>query len=427
MRLAYLTSQYPATSHTFIRREIDALRASGQGVETFSVRAPSTAELVAEDDRNEAAATFTLLARPARDYLAAHCRGLLGSPRSYCKTFLLALRHRPPGMKALLLALAHFAESIVLGAELKQRRIEHLHNHFANSGATVGLLASTFARTGWSFTIHGISEFDYPAGLLLPDKIEQARFVACVSYFGRAQAFRTVEPVLWPKLHIVRCGLELDRLPPPTSHADEHVRLIFVGRLSAEKGIAGLFEALAQTASLASLRLAVVGDGPLSDVLRHQAGQLAISDKVEFLGRLSEAETLVEIAKSDVLILPSFMEGLPVVLMEALALGVPIIASRVAGIPELVRDGTTGILFDPSNWAELTRAIDRLARDPDLRHRLGALGPKRIAEEFDVQTSAAILRRLFAGAAPCEAIPKAPLASPAKDTLAPSTGHIGAA
>jgi colanic acid/amylovoran biosynthesis glycosyltransferase len=426
MRLAYLTSQYPATSHTFIRREIFALRASGQEVETFSVRAPSKAELVAEDDRKEAAQTFTLLARPAGDFLAAHLQGLLSSPRSYVRTFRLALRHRPPGAKAALLALAHFAEGILLGTELKRRHIDHLHNHFANSGATVGLLASSFTGIRWSFTIHGISEFDYPAGLLLPAKIEAAQFVACVSYFGRAQAFRLVAPQSWPKLQIVRCGLELDRLPSKARDPDGRFRLIFVGRLSPEKGLAGLLEALSVSKLLSRIDLIIVGDGPLADAARSQAERLGIASNVKFLGRLSEQETLAEIASSDSLVLPSFMEGLPVVLMEALALGVPVIASRVAGIPELVRDGETGILFDPSHWSQLADAIDRMAGDGTLHDHLGRAGPQRIAEEFDVRLSAARLRDLFAGVVPSEAIPTVPPVLPKRNTSAPSTGHKAA-
>jgi glycosyltransferase involved in cell wall biosynthesis len=427
MRVAYLVSQYPATSHTFIRREVSALRAAGQSVDTFSIRPPAKAELIAEEDRREAQDTFTLLARPLSDFASAHLRGLFTSPVAYGKTLALALRHRPPGFKSAILAIAHFGESILLAAELKRRRIDHLHNHFANSGATVGFLASRHANIPWSLTIHGISEFDYPAGLTLPQKVSAARFVACVSFFGRAQAMRLVDPALWPRLHIVRCGIEPERLPPASAKSDDKVRLIFVGRLSPEKGIAGLFEALASTTSRADIHLTLVGDGPLRADLEEMVTRLELSAQVTFLGRLPEQQTLVEIANKDVLVLPSFMEGLPIVLMEALALGLPVIASRVAGIPDLVRDGETGLLFDPSNWTSLADAIDRLARDPALRRRLGENGPRRVAEEFSVRASAARITDLLAAAAPSAAIRPAPLAAPNQDTSAPSTGRTGAA
>jgi colanic acid/amylovoran biosynthesis glycosyltransferase len=156
-------------------------------------------------------------------------------------------------------------------------------------------------------------------------------------------------------------------------------------------------------------RLVIVGDGPLSADLKAQVTALGLDDSVQFLGRLPERETLSAIARSDVLVLPSFMEGLPVVLMEALSLGVSVIASRVAGIPELVEEGQTGLLFAPSNWEELTQALDRLASDSALRAQLGAAGPARVEKEFDIRTSALRLRCLFQGGDPSAPTPTVPL------------------
>ena len=201
-------------------------------------------------------------------------------------------------MKPALLSLAHFAEAILLAAELRRRGIDHLHNHFANSGATVGLLASRQAGIRWSFTIHGISEFDYPAGLLLGDKIAAASFVACVSYFGRAQAYRLVDAREWDKLTVVRCGLELDQLPEPQAGKSPRMQLILVGRLSAEKGIAGLLEALAMLAPGERPALSIVGDGPLRGELDALVERLGLGADVTFLGRLPEAETLAAIARA---------------------------------------------------------------------------------------------------------------------------------
>lgn len=409
-RIAYLASQYPATSHTFIRREIAAVRALGLTIETFSIRLPAQEELRSEEDRREAAATFTVLARPLREFLVAHLRQLISRPRSYIKTFFLALKHRPPGLRSALIACAHFGESILLAEQLQRRKIHHLHNHFANSGATVGLLASRHAKISWSFTIHGISEFDYPAGVNLAAKVEAASFVACVSYFGRAQAARMVDPSYWPRLRIVRCGLELDRLPLSVSEDGHQIRLIFVGRLSAEKGLSGLIEAMSLMKSGTPSKLVIVGDGPLRAGLERQRDALGLAERIEFLGRLSERETMMQIARSDVLVLPSFMEGLPVVLMEALGLGIPVVASRVAGIPELVEHGCTGLLFSASNWPELADSLDRLVDDNELRQLLGRNGPPRIAREFDVRTSASRLHGLFQEVAQSEPTPAARLA-----------------
>lgn len=421
LRIAYLTSQYPATSHTFIRREVSALRSIGVAIDTFSVRAPAVAELTGAADQVEATGTYTLLRQSALTYLSAHLGEAFRHPARTFRTFALALRHRPPGLKAALLSVAHFAEGIVLAAELRRRGIQHLHNHFANSGATVGLLASRQLGIGWSFTIHGISEFDYPAGLLLGDKIAAANFVACVSYFGRAQAYRLVDERQWSKLSVVRCGLELGELPHSEDAERSRLQLILVGRLSPEKGIGGLLQALAAVAPDLRPELVIVGDGPMRQELDALVAQLGLGDVVRFAGRLPEAGTLAEIARSDALVLPSFMEGLPIVLMEAMALGKPVIATRVAGVPELVTDGVEGLLFTPSNWDELAGRITDLAGDESLRRRLGEAGPARIAKEFDIKLSAEALRRLFLQAVPSAANSLEHPIAPASGTWAAST------
>jgi colanic acid/amylovoran biosynthesis glycosyltransferase len=399
VRLAYLTSQYPATSHTFISREVAALRKLGVSLDTFSIRPPSPAELQDEGIAAEARNTFTVLKQPATMILAAHLATLFSNPAGYLRTLGLALSHRPPGLRGFGLSLAHFAEAVALARELRRRQITRLHNHFANSAATVGYLVTRLLKMPWSFTMHGISETDYPAGLLLGRKIEAASFVVCVSYFGRAQAMRLVTPDHWSKLHVVRCGLPLSELPkhaPPGGAK----RLIAVGRLSPEKGQAGLLEAFAAVRrDRDDLELILVGDGPQADRLRALAVQLGISERVRFAGRLSEADTLGEIASAHALILPSFMEGLPIVLMEAMAIGTAVIASRVAGIPELVEDGQSGLLFTPSNWDELASCICRLVDDDALREKFAGRGRTKVAAEFDIQRSAKRLRELLGSTA----------------------------
>jgi colanic acid/amylovoran biosynthesis glycosyltransferase len=394
-RVAYLTSQYPATSHTFISREVAALRQFGMQIDTFSIRAPTTAEMDDEQLRAEAHNSFTVLKQPATSFLAAHLSTLVTQPARYFRTLGMALSHRPPGLRGFGLSLAHFAEAILLASELKRRRITRLHNHFANSAATVGLLATSFLGMPWSFTMHGISETDYPAGLLLGRKIEAAELVVCVSYFGRAQAMRLVPPEHWSKLHIVRCGLNLDDLP---AHAEKSpgMRIINVGRLSPEKGQAGLLEAFATLASsYPGLELTLVGDGPESDQLRATAEKLGVSDRVSFAGRLGEQASLEEIAKADILVVASFIEGLPIVLMEAMAIGTAVVASRVAGIPELIDDGKSGLLFTPSDWGDLTDHIRRLLDDRTLRRKLTKQAREKIAEEFDIRRSARQLQQLL--------------------------------
>jgi glycosyltransferase involved in cell wall biosynthesis len=396
MRIAYLTSQYPAASHTFIRREVEALREQGVAIDTFSIRKPGSGEASADADKAEAGRTFYVLAQSPLAIAAANLATFVTRPAAYLKTFGLALGHRAPGARGLFLGLAHFAESVLLARELRLRNTEHLHNHFANSAATVGLLATRLLGIGWSFTMHGISETDYPAGLMLGRKIEAAEFVACVSFFGRAQGMRLVAPEHWERMHVVRCGLPFDQLPRSGPRDSEAKTIICVGRLSPEKGQAGLLRAFSRLhKARADIRLRLVGDGPDQASLKALAEKLGIASAVTFLGRLSEEQTLAEIAQSDLLALPSFMEGLPIVLMEAMALGVPVVASRVAGIPELVDDGLSGLLFAPSDWDQLARQIERLLNDQELRGAVAERGKAKVLAEFDARKSATQMGRLF--------------------------------
>ena len=396
-RIGYLVSQYPAPSHTFIRREVAALRAQGLSIATYSIQRPP-AGLDSALDRAAADSTFAVLGQGMGAFAAAHLLAIVTRPGRYAATLALACRHRVPGLRAAIWALFHFAEAILLARRLQRDGVDHLHNHFANSGASVGLLASRFAGIDWSLTLHGISEFDYPAGLLLADKIARARFVACVSRFGMAQAMRQTSPDQWRKYAIVRCGVDLVMLPPPGDReASGCLRLVAVGRLSPEKGQAGLIDAIAALRSRGMApALTLIGDGPEEAALRARAARAGVADLIHFAGRLDERATLARIAAADLLVLPSFMEGLPVVLMEAMALGVPVVATRVAGIPELVRDGDTGLLFDPADWDGLADAIARLADDPALRARLAAAGKRRIADEFAIERAVAPLPALFA-------------------------------
>jgi glycosyltransferase involved in cell wall biosynthesis len=388
MTIAYVVSQYPAASHTFIRREIEALRLRGVDIQTFSVRHPMVTELHSPRDRAEFDSTYYLLPTKPKDLLAAHVVALATRPINYLRVLLLALRHRVPGLRALIWAVFHFAEAIQLARELERRKVRRIHNHFANSGATVGMLAAQFLQLPWSLTLHGISETDYPAGLLLSAKIEAASFVACVSEFGRAQAMRVSSPEHWNKLMIVRCGLNLADLPKKPVNTNTRTRLICVGRLSAEKGHLGLLNAFASVrARNLDAELVLVGDGPERMRIEQAIHTLNLQDVVHLTGVLAEKETLEQIAHADILVLASFMEGLPVVLIEALALGVPVVATRVAGIPELVVHEKEGLLFSPANWDELAENLSRLLSDSALRGRLAGAGRSKVFSKYNIETA----------------------------------------
>lgn len=396
MRIGYLVSQYPAASHTFIRREIVGLRALGHLLETFSIRQPDGLSDLAPVDQEEHGRTWYVMPlKPAR-LVSSHIKALMGKPARYASTLNRALRHRAPGAKSLLWSAFHFAESIDLAVELEDRSVDHLHNHFANAGANVGYLAAHYLKLNWSLTLHGTSEFDYPAGLLLAEKIEAARFVACVTHFGRAQAMRLVDPKHWDKFHIVRAGIEPPTDITPNTEPPKRPLLVCVARLSPEKGHAGLLEAFASlVAEGVDADLELVGDGPDRPRIEAQIKRLDLSSRVNLRGQVGEHEAMAAMSRATVGVLASFMEGLPVVLMEALALGVPVVAPCVAGIPELVEHRVSGMTFPPGDWKSLASALRQMLDDPELRQRTAQEGKRRIESEFYVEKSLQPLIQAF--------------------------------
>ena len=387
--IAYLVSDIHAPSHTFVRREIVALRALGVEVTPYTIRREASAGDAVEN----------LLGRSFITYIAALSWAFFTRPRRFTAAWLFALRHRVPGAKALIWSQFHFVEAMLLARLLRRAGASRLHNHFANSGATVGLIAARYSQLPWSLTLHGISETDYPAGLLLAEKLEQASFVACASYFMRAQAMRIVAPSHWGKMAVVRCGIDLSVLPNAHPHTERAPpKIICVGRLSPEKGHFGLLDALASIASEgAEFELIIVGDGPTGPSIKLRASQLGLVERIRFAGALPEAETLAEISAADLLVLPSLMEGLPVVLIEAMALHRPVVASHVAGIPELIDDSGAGLLFTPSDWEDLARKLSTLFAARSKWQRMGDAGRITVENEFRIELSAARMSRLFSG------------------------------
>jgi glycosyltransferase involved in cell wall biosynthesis len=242
---------------------------------------------------------------------------------------------------------------------------------------------------------------------LLPEKLEAAEFVACVTHFGRAQAMRMVDPKYWHKFHIVRAGID----PPIGFHAARSAapapgarpHFVCVARLAPEKGHAGLLHAFAELiASGVEAKLELLGDGPEAARIEREIARLRLGEHVTMRGQVSADEALLAMSSATAVVLASFMEGLPVVLMEALALGVPVIAPCVAGIPELVEHGVSGLTFPPGDWASLTRQLRRMLDEPALARRLGLEGQRRVEAEYFVESS---IRPLLSMLAPVQPTP----------------------
>jgi glycosyltransferase involved in cell wall biosynthesis len=293
------------------------------------------------------------------------------------------------------------ARKEAFGVWLRRKGVVHLHNHFANSSGSVAMLTSVISGIPFSFTEHGPAIFFEPARWRIDEKVARARFVACISHFCRSQIMLFSDQAHWGKLAIVHCGVMPERYgQAPRNASGGHAsggHVLFVGRLDPVKGVPLLLQAFAAVrARHPGARLSVVGDGPARGALEAQAQDLG-AEGVSFLGYRTQDEVAALLEQADMLVLPSFAEGVPVVLMEAMASRIPVIASQVAGVPELVADGVSGFVVPPGDLATLTDRLDRLLADPDLCARMGQAGRAAVVAGFDVDREAAWLLALFRG------------------------------
>ncbi|MEP3332266.1 glycosyltransferase family 4 protein [Sedimentitalea sp.] len=398
-KIAYLTGEYPKVSHTFIQREVAALRAHGADVLTCTVRRANPVDVVGTDQKAEEAETFCILheARAPHRLIGAHLSELLRAPRRWVSALQLAWQTRPPGAKALLYQLFYFAEAGVLAAHLRKMKVVHLHNHFGNSSCSVAMLCSELSGIPFSFTEHGPAIFFEPMHWRIDEKIARARFVVSISHFCRSQLMLFSDEVHWPKISIVHCGVQPENYGR-TPREKFGKRVLFVGRLGAVKGVPLLLEAFASLATKhPDAQLTIVGDGEDRSRLEAQAQTLRVAEAVDFVGYQPQDAVAAFLEDADMLALPSFAEGVPVVLMEAMASRIPVIASRVAGVPELVQDGVTGFVIPPGDVKTLSERIDQLLSDPNLCRRMGETGRDIVSHEFSINHEGAWLLQILRG------------------------------
>ena len=277
---------------------------------------------------------------------------------------------------------------------MTKHQLSHLHNHFADSSCSVAAIAAEMGGFTFSFTIHGPSEF-YETNLWwIGEKVRRAIFVNCISYFCRSQTMMLSQPEFWQKIRIVHCGVDA-AMYEAKRHKGPARRLLFVGRLVAAKGVCFLLETIAR---IDDAILDIAGDGPERKFLEAKAASLGISRRVHFLGYRSQAQVRELLRQADVFVMASFAEGLPVVLMEAMAAGVPVVATRIAGIPELVDDGRNGFLVPPGDPAKAATAVCQLLEDAGLRNRFAIAGRHKVEREFNLDMEASWLAKILTGA-----------------------------
>lgn len=395
MKVGYVLSEYPKVSHTFIRREMAAVEASGISVERFAIR--DGGPVVDPLDQAELQRTRYVLAQGALGLLRAGVKALMRHPDRAIGTFWLACRMGWGAERALPYHWIYFLEAAVIADWVRSASVTHLHAHFGSNPAEVAMLAARLAGISYSFTAHGTVETDNAQAIGLRRKALEAAFVVAVSDYGRAQMMRWIPVQRWPDIHVVRCGLGREYLDADLERASAAAGFLAVGRLSEEKGHHCLLEAFALVlASGVRSRLVLAGDGPLRASVEARCRELGISEHVRITGWVSGDEVRRQLLLARALVLPSFAEGLPVVLMESLALGRPVVSSWVAGIPELVEAGVSGWLVPPGHVQRLAQAMQAcLSSSEEDLVDMGLAGQKAVRQMHDAQVEGGKLARLF--------------------------------
>lgn len=397
MHILYLINQYPKTSHSFIRREIAALESLGETISRYSIRRVGANELVDAADRKESLQTEVLLAMATFRRHILHVFALIKHPRECWSAFTLASRIGWRSRKGLLYHWFYLLEACLLKRICDERGIGHVHAHFGTNAATVALLCRRLGGPAYSFTVHGPEEFDDPLGLALAAKVGDCRFAVVVSSYGRSQLMRCCHPRDWSKIHVVHCTVDRHFLEESEAPSPLDSRFLCVGRLSPQKGQLLLLEALHRLREKGvSFEMVLVGDGEMRPFIEQRIRELHLEDAVTIKGWLNGEQVKQEMLASRALVLPSFAEGLPVVIMEAFALNRPVLSTYVAGVPELVENEKNGWLIPAGSVEALADALEKvLLTSSDEICTMGQEGAVRVAAEFHDLTEAKRLVQLF--------------------------------
>jgi glycosyltransferase involved in cell wall biosynthesis len=395
VRLAYLLSQYPAVNHVFMLREIRQLRKRGFQIEVASIAGPDRPpEAMTLAEREEARSTYYVKDAGPLAVAQAHAAALATRPLGYLRGLACALTGAGLSPRGILFGLFYFAEAIVVGQWMRRNRLSHVHTHFASG---VALIVARIFPVTMSATFHGPAEFEDPASFQLGHKVGTSLFSCAISFYGLSRLMYASAHSEWPKLELTPLGVDLAEFAPrPFRENPEVFEILSVGRLAAVKGQQVMIAAVdAVVKEGRRIRLRLAGDGPDRAELEREVERRGLSQVVVFEGNLNQDRLRAVYREADAFMLSSFGEGLPVVLMEAMAMEIPCIATWVAGVPELIRGGVDGLLVAPGDVQSLSREIMRLMNDAALRRRLGQSGRLQVLEGYDVEVNVRRLAEVF--------------------------------
>jgi glycosyltransferase involved in cell wall biosynthesis len=384
-------------SHTFIRREIRALEARGYSIERFAIR-PGGA-IADPEDREEFLHTRHIVGRGIRHALRCGAIGLWSMckhPMGAFRALFLMLAMAAVSDRGMERHMAYMIEAAYLLEIMEEEKLEHVHVHFGTNAAAVARLLKAFGGPNFSMTVHGPDEFDEAATFGLGDKVADSTFTVAITNFCAAQLKLWTAYPEWNKIHVVHCTVG------PRWFRDEPINpetktVVYVGRLAPQKGLPVLLEAYAPVAKADPLRrLVLVGDGDMRPEIEAQIARLGLSQQVMITGFASEALVREHLAGARALVMGSFAEGLPVVIMEAMAMRRPVVATRIMGIPELVREGVDGWLVTPGDIRGLSLAMAEMYDTPVERlDEMGIAAQQQVRKMHTTDTEAKLLDKLF--------------------------------
>ena len=402
--IAYLVSRYPTLSMIFVLREVVLLRALGFRIETASINPPDRSpDRLTPREREEAESTYCIKRHGLPGAMLAHIKTFLANPLGYLSGLALVFTLSRLDLARLFLNFIYFSEALMVGQWMRRNHQSHLHVHLASQAASVGLFVHRVFRCDYSLTVHGPDEFYDAKGFYLAQKIAATDFIVCISSYARSQLMYLSPYECWHKLHVCRLGIDpnlfspLPRDPTSPGKSDGIFEILCVGRLTPAKGQHLLLDALRQLLDQGrNVRLRLAGNGPDEPSLRAHSARLNLADRVVFEGPVNQDRIRSVYAQADLFCLPSFAEGLPVVLMEAMSMGIPCVTTAITGIPELIRDGIDGLLVPPSDLNALVHALATLIDDDALRSSIAINGRKRILAQYDLRTNVEALAAIFA-------------------------------
>lgn len=396
-KIAYFTNLYPAVSHAFIRREILAVEREGFEVARFALRGWDSEIYDPQDAEERERTRYVLRGGPVKLALAV-LRVALSSPGRFLAGARLAWRQGRRSIRAMPYHFVYLAEACQLLLWLREQGAAHVHAHFGTNSAEVVMLAHALGGLPYSFTVHGPVEFDNIDYFGLADKIGRSAFTVAITDFTRSQLCRAARYADWARIEVVRCGLDPEFFATAPQPVPDVPRLTCIGRLVEQKGQLVLVQAAARLRERGvHFELSILGGGPMEAEVREQVRRLGLEGCVEMPGAVSTERLLGELKACRGLVLPSFAEGLPMVIMEAMAMGRPVISTYVAGIPELVVPGENGWLVPASSVEALADAMEALLATPVAQlSEMGAAGFERTRRLHNADALGSNLARLFA-------------------------------